>query len=415
MLRSSLNKYIGSAFGKYTRIKFVHTIKTIVLEKSVMFKGAKKAIFFLLILLILPISSFAQEKVTATLFYSTHCKICHELREEFLPQIEEKYKESLEWQRFNTTEDDDSLSLLISLSEQFNFKEALIPSVLVGDTFLVGGEDVKDNLEAAIKIALKAEKSPLSFLKTDLIDFFKKFSVFTVIGNGLIDGINPCAFAVIVFFISFLGVYGYKKAEIIYVGTFYCLAVFITYLLIGLGFFNFFYSLEQAYLIIKVFYYFVAFFCFLMAIAALYDYYKFKKTGRCEETILQLPKFLKKRINIVIGSRMREKKGGVWGLCISSFVVGFLVSLLEAVCTGQVYLPTIVFILKNTDLKLKAATHLFLYNFMFVLPLIVVFLLSLAGVSSVKFNNFLKKNLGRIKILMAIVFFCLGLFILVLS
>jgi len=148
---------------------------------------------------------------------------------------------------------------------------------------------------------------------------------------------------------------------------------------------------------------------------ALYDYYKFKKTGRSQEAILQLPKFLKKRINIVIGSRMREKKGGIWGLCVSSFVVGFLVSLLEAVCTGQVYIPTIVFILKNTDLKLKAATYLFLYNFMFILPLIVIFLLSLVGVSSTKFNNFLKKNLGRIKILMALVFFCLGLFILVLS
>ncbi|NQT28751.1 MAG: hypothetical protein HQ570_04050 [Candidatus Omnitrophica bacterium] len=375
----------------------------------------KKGIFFFLILLILPISSFAQEKVTATLFYSTHCKICHEVREEFLPQIEEKYKESLDWQRFNTAEDTDSLKLLISLTEQFNLKEALIPSILIGDTLLVGKDKIKDNLEIAIKVALETEKSPLSFLKTDVLDFFKKFSVLTVIGNGLIDGINPCAFAVIVFFISFLGVYGYRKAEIIYVGVFYCLAVFITYLLIGLGFFNFFYSLERVYLVIKVFYYFVAFFCFSMAIVALYDYYKFKKTGYSEEAILQLPKFLKKRINLVIGSRMREKKGGIWGLCISSFVVGFLVSLLEAVCTGQVYLPTIVFILKNTDLKLKAAAYLFLYNFMFVLPLIVIFLLSLAGVSSIKFTNFLKKNLGRIKILMAIVFFCLGLFILVLS
>ena len=375
----------------------------------------RKIIFFLLVLLILPISSFAQEKVTATLFYSTHCKICHELREELLPEIEDKYKGSLEWQKFNTTEDADSLSLLISVSKQFNLKQALVPSILVGDTLLVGENEIKDNLETAIRVALETKKSPLSFLKTDIIDFFKKFSVFTVIGNGLIDGINPCAFAVIVFFISFLGVYGYKRAEIIYVGVFYCLAVFITYLLIGLGFFNFFYSLEQVYFAIKAFYYFVAFFCFLMGMIAVYDYYRFKKTHRSQEAILQLPKFLRKRINIVIGSRMREKKGGILGLCISSFIVGFLVSLLEAVCTGQVYLPTIVFILKNTDLKLKAATYLFLYNFMFILPLIVIFLLSLAGVNSAKFNNFLKKNLGRIKILMALVFFCLGILILGLS
>jgi len=375
----------------------------------------KKVIFFLLILLLLPIASFAKDKVTATLFYSTHCKMCHVIREEVLPQIEEQYKEDVKWKKFNTDQDAEGLSLLISLTEQFGLDEALIPSILIGNTFLVGEKEIKDNLEQAIARAIEAEKSPLSFLKTDVVDFFKKFSFFTVIGNGLIDGINPCAFAVIVFFISFLGVYGYKRTEIIYVGIFYCLAVFITYLLIGLGFFNFFYSLEQIYLIVKAFYYFIAVFCFLMAIAAFWDYYKFKKTGHSEEAILQLPKFLKKRINLVIGSRMRKKKGGVWGLCVSSFIVGFLVSLLEAVCTGQVYLPTIVFILKNTDLKVKAATYLLIYNFMFVLPLIIIFLLSLAGVNSAKFNNFLKKNLGRIKILMALVFFCLGFFILFIS
>ncbi len=375
----------------------------------------RKIIPLLLILLVLPVSSFAQKKVNVTLFYSFHCKVCHGIKEEFLPRIREKYKENVDLRELNTSEDADSLKLLISLSKQFNQERALIPSAVVGDVLLVGKFEIEKNLDMAIQRALEKEKSPLAFLKTDLIDFFKKFSVFTVMGNGLIDGINPCAFAVIVFFISFLAVYGYKKREIIYVGTFYCLAVFSTYFLIGLGFFNLLYSLEQIYLAIKLFYYFVALFCFLMGIAALSDYFRFKKTGQAGEAILQLPKFLKKRINIVIGSRMRERKGGTGSLCFSSFVVGFLVSLLEAVCTGQVYLPTIVFILKNTDLKLKAATYLIFYNFMFILPLIVIFLLSVAGVNSVKFNNFLKKNLGRIKILMALVFFCLGIFILYLS
>ncbi len=374
----------------------------------------RKIILFLVILITLPVSSNAATKISATLFYSHHCKICHEVREEILPQIKEKYKDNLSWQELDTSAGADNLELLISLSKQFN-RKALIPSIAVGDIFLVGGQEIRGGLELAIERALEREKHPLSFLRTDLVDFFKRFSVFTVIGNGLIDGINPCAFAVIIFFISFLAVYGYKKEEIVYVGTFYCLAVFITYLLIGLGVFNFFYSLSQIHLIIKFFYYFIAFFCFLMAIAALSDYLRFKKTGQAKEAILQLPKFLKRRINVVIGSRMRERKGGVWGLCFSSFVVGFLVSLLEAVCTGQIYLPTIVFILKNTDLKLKAAAYLFLYNFMFILPLIIIFLLSLAGVNSARLSDFLKRNLGRIKILMAIVFFCLGIFILVLS
>ena len=78
-------------------------------------------------------------------------------------------------------------------------------------------------------------------------------------------------------------------------------------------------------------------------------------------------------------------------------------------------MPTIVFILKNTDLKIKAISYLLLYNFMFIVPLIVVFVLALIGFSSQRFNAFLKNNLGRIKLLMMILFVLLGVIILVIS
>jgi cytochrome c biogenesis protein CcdA len=371
----------------------------------------RKIIFILLTFIILPVSSYCKDKVTVTLFFSPNCKACLKIKGEFLPLIKQKYNDSLEWKELNTLEPD-NLAMLISLTEKFERKKPLVPSILVGNTFLVGKEEVMEGIEPAISQALKTKSRFFDIKRADLLDVFKKLSVLTVAGSGLIDGINPCAFAVIVFFISFLAVYGYKKKEIICVGTAYCLAVFSTYILIGLGFFGFLYKLNNIYLFIKAFYYFVAFFCFALGVFALCDYFRFKKTGSGKDSILQLPNFFKKRINIVIGAHLREKKqGGMFGLMVSSFVVGFLVSLLEAVCTGQVYLPTIVFILKNTDLKLKAAAYLFLYNLMFIIPLILVFLLSLAGVSHIKFNEFLKRHLGKIKIGMALVFFLLGILI----
>jgi cytochrome c biogenesis protein CcdA len=146
---------------------------------------------------------------------------------------------------------------------------------------------------------------------------------------------------------------------------------------------------------------------------ALYDFYKFKKSGETDEMLLQLPKIFKKRINMVIGAGLREKRGsGILNLVVSSFVIGFLVSLLEAVCTGQVYIPTIIYILKTTPMKLKAFTYLVLYNLMFILPLIIIFILSLIGVSSNKFNLFLKRHIGAVKLAMVVLFFILGLLIL---
>ncbi|MFH1504320.1 MAG: hypothetical protein ABIH08_02890 [Candidatus Omnitrophota bacterium] len=375
----------------------------------------KIAFSLVLILLVLPFSARGGEKITATLFYSSHCKSCLTAKQEILPPIVEKYKDEIDWVYLCTSENADNLALLKSIAVQFKEDQALVPAIFISNNFLVGVPEIKERLEGTIEDSLKEKSKIFTLPKIDLLDLFNKFSTAAVALSGLADGVNPCAFAVMVFFISFLAVYGYRKREIVLVGIAYCLAVFITYLLIGLGFFKFFYMLEEAYLFIRIFYYFISGFCFLTGGAALFDYFKFKKTGKAQDAVLQLPKFFKKRINFVIGSHMREKKQSALGLIITSFLVGFLVSLLEAVCTGQVYLPTIVFILKNTSLKLKAAGYLVLYNFMFILPLIIIFLLSLLGVSSAKFNNFLKRNAGRIKIILAIVFFTLGVLVLFLN
>jgi len=338
-----------------------------------------------------------------------------ELKQEFLPSIKEKYKDRLTWKDLNTQEKD-NIIFLMAITTRLKKTGSYVPSILVGDTFLVGKNEIKNKLEETINTALHRKAAPLNFLKIDVLQIFHKLSIFTIITSGLIDGINPCAFAVIVFFVSFLAVYGYRKRSILYVGIFYCLAVFLTYLLIGLGVFKFLYAMSGFYQIIKYFYYFVAAFCFILAAFALYDYFRYKRTKETDGLILQLPSFLKKRITTVIGSRLREKKEeSVVSLSISAFVVGFLVSLLEAACTGQIYLPTIIFILRNTTLKMKAFAYLVIYNLMFVAPLVVVFLLSLTGFSSRRFDAFLKANMAGIKFLMFLLFVLLGVVILCVS
>jgi cytochrome c biogenesis protein CcdA len=84
--------------------------------------------------------------------------------------------------------------------------------------------------------------------------------------------------------------------------------------------------------------------------------------------------------------------------------------LLEAVCTGQTYLPTIVFILKGYK-DMKAFIYLVTYNLMFVVPLFVIFLFALFGATSVQFSRFMKDKLGAIKILMSLLFLGLGIYL----
>jgi len=374
----------------------------------------KRLISFLILSFILSFSfafSAREKRAEILLFYSPNCKACLKAKIEILPQVFKKYKNKIIIKEANIY-DKNNLNLLISLSSRFKRKIAAVPAILVGDTFLVGTKEIKENLDKAIEKALKEDISPhLYFLEKAILNKFKKISLFTLIGAGLIDGINPCAFAVIVFFISFLTVYGYSKKEIIGIGSAYILAVFFTYLLLGLGIFKTLYLISHFYILIKIFYYLVAGMCFFLFVLALYDYFRYKKEKTAEGLILQLPKFLKKKISGTIGDALRGKKGYI-KLFIISLGVGFLVSLLEAVCTGQVYLPTIFFILKLPHLRLKALFYLIIYNLMFILPLILIFILFLLGVTSQRLNNFLRRRLGAFKLALALVFLVLGVFIL---
>jgi len=350
--------------------------------------------------------------VKALFFFRNNCGSCLKVEKDTLPAIKKKYQGQVNWVDLDVSQRR-NLELMISIHSQYSEKEAVVPAFLIGGTYLSGRGAIEKNLDNVLaKELLKGNNFLKTASKVDLVAFFKDLSLMMIVSAGLLDGLNPCAFAVIVFFVSFLSVYGYSRREIVYVGSAYCAAVFVTYLLIGLGIFRSLYSLSHTYIFIKGFYYFTGLFCFSLAIFSLVDYIKIKKTGKTDSVTLQLPKFLKKRINLVIGSRLRAKnKRSAWELMFTAFSIGFLVSILEAVCTGQVYVPVIVSIIRYPGLKAKALFYLLTYNLMFILPLLFVFLLSFLGCSSLKFNSFLKKNIADIKLLMVLLFFLLGVFV----
>ena len=56
-----------------------------------------------------------------------------------------------------------------------------------------------------------------------------------VLLTGLIDGINPCAMAILLFFITFLFTIRKRRAAIARMGLVYIACVYIVYFLVGLG------------------------------------------------------------------------------------------------------------------------------------------------------------------------------------
>ncbi len=344
------------------------------------------------------------------------------MKQEIIPEIEKKYKDSivLEYRNVDNIED---YTLLLSLQEKNGVTlTGSLPVFYMGGRFINGYENIKSGWERFINGALEpsSQEKPGVLPAVDLLSRFKNFTPALIISVGFVDGINPCAFTVIVFFMSFMALQGYKKRELVGIGFSFIFAVFITYLLIGIGALSFFYRLSHFWILVKIINYSIGVFSIILGILAVYDFFNYMKTKQTKGMILQLPKSITSQVHKVIGlfGRVVNKSTGItssrrssYRMIISALITGFLVSLLEAVCTGQAYLPTISFILKTSTLKVQAMGYLLLYNIMFVVPLFIIFIFAVFGVTSEQFSKVFKKYLLAIKVLMAVLFFGFGVFL----
>ncbi|PIQ87697.1 MAG: hypothetical protein COV73_02775 [Candidatus Omnitrophica bacterium CG11_big_fil_rev_8_21_14_0_20_43_6] len=382
----------------------------------------KRNLCIFLLFLLLPAKIMAEDNfkpAKLVIFYSPSCHRCTEAKREVMPQIEAEFKNKINFEYRDISQIENYKLLLGLLQSDSSAPKFQVPLFYLGGNFLTAEAPLQDNLRGFISTGLK-RSSVLGFNSVDLVAYFKTFVPAAVVFAGLGDGINPCAFTVIIFFISFLALQGYRKREIALIGLAFILAVFLTYLGIGLGIFNFLYRFAGFWIVTYLLNILIGILSILLGIFAIYDLIEFKRSGSTEGLILQLPKPIKQRIHKIVGffyrrssqEKEQELKPALGRLVFSALATGFLVSLLEAVCTGQVYLPTISFVLKSTTLKLEALGYLLLYNIMFIAPLVVVFILAFLGTSSQQFSGFLKRHLGVIKILMAILFFGLGIYLL---
>ena len=288
-------------------------------------------------------------------------------------------------------------------------KRLTAPAAFVGSDALLGEQVNARALEAALQRyrlpgseAYWTAQADLAGAEAGILQRFQSFGALTVVVAGLVDGLNPCAFATIVFFISYLSFAGRKGREILLVGGMFALGVFLTYLGVGVGLLKALAALPFLPAVSRYLYGFTALLCLILAAGSLYDWHQMRR-GRPDEMKLKLPTRLRRQINRVIreGANVRAIAG-------VALVTGVVISLIELACTGQVYLPTIIFVLGVPALRARGLLYLLLYNVLFVLPLVVVFVLAYWGTTSERLGQFVNKRTGVIKLATAGLFILLG-------
>jgi cytochrome c biogenesis protein CcdA len=328
-------------------------------------------------------------------YYAPGCRSCLRFLHRTLPALERRLGLSLEVREHNILEPqvyEDYRRLLAARGQE----ERAYPALEAGGTLLQGEKAIRSGLEGALRRLAVGEGSerPASGRRGGLP---AELAALPVLAAGLLDGVNPCAFTTLVFLLSALAVAGRSRREILSVGLCFAAAVFATYLGIGLG-------LLQAVRLASGFPLVAAglrwaLVAALIALAGLSIYdYALVRAGRSKEMLLQLPRAFKERIHRDIRSRVRAT-----ALVASSLVLGFLVALFELACTGQVYLPTLVYLYRVRP-QAGSLAWLLLYNLGFILPLLAVFALAYWGVASKRLASWVQRSLGAVKIALAVLF-----------
>jgi len=350
----------------------------------------------------------------AEYYYHPGCKECLEFIYSTVPQMMEDLREPLDFIPLDITEPDNYERLTAEL-DRYGVELVGTPVCIIGSTVLQGEEITALSYYGAVErtavgkneTAPKAsdEKSPAAGgISTRKV--ISRISLPAVLAAGLIDGVNPCAFATIIFLISALQLAGRNRRDIAFIGVSFALAVFVSYYLIGLGLFSVLRITSTFAVISRVIEGLLIILLFILACLSLYDFIQSLR-GRTSKMLLQLPLSVKQRIHRTIRVRLRTA-----GLIIGSFSMGVLISLFELGCTGQIYLPAITYMVKTENNR--GYTLLLVYNFAFIMPLIAVMMAAYFGLASKKIAGIFSRKMPYVKLATTVLFIIMAIGLLLL-
>ena len=125
----------------------------------------------------------------------------------------------------------------------------------------------------------------------------------------------------------------------------------------------------------------------ILAFLSFRDAWRYRNSGNSRDITLRLPDSIINRIHSVLRKRVTSGK-----LLIGALTAGFIVTLIESVCTGQLYLPTLVYLSGHEIHYKKALSLLLLYNLAFITPLILVLAAVYLGAKNNKLTKWSRNN-----------------------
>ena len=368
----------------------------------------RRVLILALVLLLVPLAYAheSEESICISYFYGDGCPNCAKVKP-YLDAVEEEYGEQIHITRYEIYHNLKNYQLYNKYCDlqEIELENRGVPLVAIGTDFYVGSTSIKENLVSKIDEMIESGDRTCSLgddmvchngdinqsSDTDSIipGLQNKITLPLVLGAGLVDGINPCAFAVLLFLLMFLLEVSNSKKRMIKAGSAYVIAVYITYFLAGIGIFSIIQISGMSLWIVKV----AAILAILFGLINIKDYFWYGKGFS-----LKIPESKKHIIEAW------AHKANI----PAAFVLGFLVSMFELPCTGGVYLA-ILAMLANTVTRAGAIGYLLLYNIMFILPLIAIIGLVTFGMKTEHIERWRTSKKNVMKLMLGLLMLLLGI------
>lgn len=346
--------------------------------------------------------SYAQEQYHY--FYSQTCGHCLHVEQYFEETWVDDFFQINKYEIFNQTGAMDVLKTFLAKMK--------LPLSQVGTPFLViEGED--NNLQRIMSSAaiidyftkLKAGERVIDFqnwdnLSEDLDEYAStnpwKF-LWIMVPMAIADSINPCAFAVMLLLLSTIFSKSKSRKKTLFSGFFFAFAIFVSYLLLGVGFFSFLERTTTGSIIFKRI---VGVLGILIGLWNIKDYFWYGGAWFLMEVPLAWRPKMMKLIQSVVSPK--------W-----AFFIGILVSLFLLPCSSGPYM-VILGLLKTGNISLQWLWfwYLVLYNLIFILPMLIITILVSTGQATVeKIAKFKNKNTKLLHWVLGLLMIILGVYV----
>lgn len=257
-----------------------------------------------------------------------------------------------------------------------------------GYSYFIGDTPIINNLRSSVTTC-----TPIKEISTRVSSDnpnSQSLTLGSIIIAALIDSINPCAFGVLIFLLATMLSMASSKRALKY-GLIYVFIIFLVYFLAGLGIIKIISEFSEImnYIIIVA-----GALVFIGGLIEIKDFFWYEKG-----VSLRIPVSMKPVLE-----RITQK-----GTLAAVILLGTIVALVELPCTGGIYLAILSLMHIN---KTFGIPYLLLYNLIFVLPLVVIVLVTYFGTKTEKIQNWVEGNKRYMRLVAGFIMIALALYLL---